>query len=122
MAKILLVDDEPAILKMYSESLNNADFEVITAASGEEGVDQAKKVKPDIILIDIMMPRLNGFDAVKELKSDPGTKIIPIYLLTNLPENASGQKPQELGVAGYLVKAEVEPGKLVEIVTEALKK
>jgi CheY-like chemotaxis protein len=116
MTKVLLIDDEPAILKMYTDSLEGADYEVITASTGEDGVNEAKKSHPDVIFLDIIMPKLNGLDALKSLKSDPETKNIPVYLLTNLPENASGGKPNELGAAGYLVKAELEPDKLVEIV------
>lgn len=120
MAKVLLIDDEPAILKMYTESLTAGGFEVETATTGETVVDLAKKNHPDIILLDIMMPKLNGLDALKALKSDPETKGIPAYLLTNLPENASGGKPTELGAAGYLVKAEIEPRDLVDKIKKTL--
>jgi two-component system alkaline phosphatase synthesis response regulator PhoP len=122
MPKILLVDDETTILKMYGDCLTTAGMEVETAKNGDEGVSKAKSGKPDLILLDIMMPSLNGLDALKELKSDPSTRNIPVYLLTNLPESASGDKPKELEANGYLVKVEIEPKKLIEIVNEALKK
>ncbi len=121
MAKVLIVDDEEAILMMYSESLKAGGHSVITAGNGEEGIESAKKNKPDLIFLDIIMPRVNGLDVLKELKADPDVKNIPVFLLTNLPEDASGGKAKELGVTGYLVKAQVEPAKLEEIVEEAVK-
>jgi CheY-like chemotaxis protein len=122
VAKILIVDDEEAILMMYSDRLKSGGNEVITASNGEEGIEVTKKEKPDLIFLDIIMPKINGLDVLKELKADPDTKNIPIFLLTNLPEDASGGKAKELGVTGYLVKAQVEPARLEEIVEETVKK
>lgn len=122
MAKVLIVDDEEAILMMYSERLKEGGHSVITASDGEEGIESAKKNKPDLIFLDIIMPKINGLDVLKELKSDPDVKNIPVFLLTNLPEDASGGKAKELGVTGYLVKAQVEPADLEKIVDEAIKK
>jgi len=122
MAKILIVDDEESILFMYSEKLKEAGHQILTACKGEEGLEIARKEKPDLIFLDIIMPKLNGLDVLKELKSDPETKNIPTFLLTNLPEDASGNKAKELGVTGYLVKAQVEPTDLEKVVEEAIKK
>lgn len=122
MAKVLIVDDEEAILMMYSDRLKASSHEVLTANNGEEGIEIAKKEKPDLIFLDIIMPKINGLDVLKQLKSDPDVKDIPVFLLTNLPEDASGGKAKELGVTGYLVKAQVEPARLEEIVEEVVKK
>lgn len=122
MSKILIVDDEEAILLMYSEKLKTAGHEILTANDGKEGLKIAQKEKPDLIFLDIIMPQVNGLDVLKELKNNPDTKDIPVFLLTNLPEDATGSKARELGVTGYLVKAQVEPAKLEEIIKEALKK
>lgn len=122
MAKVLIIDDEEAILLMYSEKLKTAGHEVLTANDGEEGLKIAQKQKPDLIFLDIIMPQVNGLDVLKELKNNPDTKDIPVFLLTNLPEDTSGDKARELGVTGYLVKAQVEPAKLEEIIKETLKK
>ena len=84
--KVLVIDDEKSILKMYSEYLTSQGFEVVTAGNGEEGIKIAKEQKPDVLLLDIIMPKFNGLDVLKSLKSDPDIKNTPIYLLTNLPE------------------------------------
>ena len=114
--KVLIVDDESGILKMYSEYLSSQGFEVITSPNGEEGVKIAKEEKPEVILLDIIMPKLNGLDVLKNIKEDPDLKNIPVYLLTNLPEECSGTKAKELGAAGYLVKAQNEPKVIVDVI------
>lgn len=122
MAKVLLIDDEAPILTMYSESIRQAGFDLIIARTGDEGINLAKKEHPNLILLDIIMPKVNGLDALTQIKSDSDLKDIPVYLLTNLPESASGNKPSELGADGYLVKASVEPDELVKIIKKALEK
>jgi len=116
--KVLIVDDESGILKMYSEYLSTQGFEVLTASNGEEGIKTAKEKKPDVILLDIIMPKLNGLDVLKNLKQDPDLKNIPVYLLTNLPEECSGDKAKELGANGYLVKAESEPKVIADVIKD----
>lgn len=120
--KVLLIDDEPAVLKMYSIALADAGHEVVTAATGAEGIEQAVATKPDIILLDIIMPIMNGFDVLADLKKDPATQTIPVILLTNLPETTSGEKAKQLGAASYLVKAEVEPRELTQLLEHHAKK
>jgi len=112
MAKILIIDDEKPILNMYKESLNK--YQVLTAKNGQEGLDMAEKETPDLILLDIIMPEINGLDVLSKLKSDKNTASIPIVILTNLPEEASKEKATQLGATDYLVKAENEPDKLAE--------
>lgn len=111
--KILIIDDEKALLTMYEDKMKTEGFEVVTAADGEEGLQKAIDTKPDVILLDIIMPKVNGLDVLKNFKSNEATKHVPVYLLTNIPE-VSAEKGKELGAAGYLFKAETEPGKLVE--------
>lgn len=110
--KILIIDDEKLLLDLYHDILVENGFEVIMTSNCKEGLELAKKEIPDVILLDILMPEINGFDAAKILKSDDLTKNIPIYLLTNLPEESSYDKAKELGVAGYMMKAMTEPSKL----------
>ena len=116
MQKVLIIDDETGILKMYQEYLKTSGFEVITASNGQEGLKVAKENKPDVILLDIIMPKLNGLDVLKTIKSDPDIKNTPVYLLTNLPEECSGDKAKELGAAGYLVKAQSEPKVIADVI------
>lgn len=112
--KVLIIDDEQSILTMYGDRLKQEGFEVLTAPEGQAGIDMAGKEKPDVVLLDIIMPQLNGLDVLKILKEKPETKNIPVFLLTNLPQEASGEKAKQLGAYGYLVKAEYEPRTVVD--------
>ncbi len=120
MAKVLLIDDESAILEMYKVKLEQEGYAVLTALNGEDGIDMAKKERPDIILLDIIMPRLNGFDVLKMLKEASETKTIPVFMTTNLPEHMSGEKARQLGAVNYLVKAEYEPGMMADVLKRYL--
>ena len=112
--KILIIDDEQLLLDLYHDILVESGFEVIMSRSGKEGIDLAIEQKPDVVLLDILMPEMNGFDVARELKNNDTTKNIPIYLLTNLPQESSSEKANELGVAGYMMKAMTEPAELAE--------
>jgi len=120
MAKILIVDDEKPILRMYSEALTGHD--IILAENGDEGLKMASKEQPDIILLDIIMPQVNGLDVLEKLKNDRDTSGIPVIILTNLPEEASADKAKALGAVAYYVKAQYDPEKLAEIVNKTLGK
>jgi len=120
--KVLIIDDEKSILKMYEEYLKTAGMEVLTVTDGQTGIGTAKAQKPDVILLDIIMPKFNGLDVLNKMKSDPDIKDIPIFLLTNLPAECSGEKAKELGAAGYLVKAEYEPKMVVDVIRGAVAK
>lgn len=87
MAKILVVDDEPDMVEMIKTALEGASHRVITAYNGQEGLDKARKEKPDAIILDIMMPVKDGFVACKELKEDPGLQNIPVLILTAVSEH-----------------------------------
>jgi two-component system alkaline phosphatase synthesis response regulator PhoP len=87
MAKILVVDDEPDLVEMMKTALEGASHQVITAYNGQEGLNQARKEKPDAIILDIMMPVKDGFAACKELKEDPALQSIPVLILTGVSEH-----------------------------------
>jgi len=87
MAKILVVDDEPDLVEMMKIALEGASHQVITAYNGQEGLNQARKEKPDAIILDIMMPVKDGFAACKELKEDPALQSIPVLILTGVSEH-----------------------------------
>lgn len=105
MKKILFVEDDQSLQKIYSEALSSKDIETIRAVTGKEGLDMAIKNQPDVILLDIMLPGgLNGFDVLTELKKDPKTQAIPVLVLTNL--DSERQTAMDLGAVDYAVKAE----------------
>ena len=97
MKKILIVDDEQDILKVVKFRLIKAGYDVITASNGQEGLDTARAIKPDLLLLDLSMPLLNGDEVCKRLKADPATKHIPIILMT---ASSKGVKDENIFMAG----------------------
>ncbi len=118
--KVLIIDDEKGVLKMYSEYLQVGGVTPLSATDGGTGIKIAREQKPDVILLDILMPRYNGLDVLKDIKADNELKDIPVFLLTNLPPESSGDKAKSLGAAGYLVKAQYEPKMILDIVKGAM--
>jgi two-component system alkaline phosphatase synthesis response regulator PhoP len=90
--KILVVDDEPDVVDMLRMMLENASYEVVSAYDGKEGIEKAKEEKPDAIVLDLMMPGMDGFEACKEMKNDPELKAIPVLVLTAISRHFSDTK------------------------------
>jgi DNA-binding response OmpR family regulator len=111
--RILLVEDEEMLSNMYQVKFQNDGFILIKANNGEEGLQMADKEKPDFILLDVIMPKMDGFTVLKKLKENPNTKNIPVLLLTNLGQDEDVKKGNELGAVGYLVKANITPSEVV---------
>lgn len=118
--KVLLVEDEAALVDMYTLKFSQAGFDLMVAGNGEAGLELAKKNLPRVILLDVILPGMDGFAILKALRADPTTTAIPVLLLTNLGQDADLQKGRELGAADYLVKANFTPGEVVERVKAAL--
>src|SRR3989338_995224 len=121
MAKILVVEDDMNLQRTLIEYLKKENFETLGASNGEDGVILAKKEKPDLILLDIVLPRKNGYEVIKELKSDDNTLKIPIVLLTNLGSYSDVGKALNLGATTYLVKADYKLEEVVAKIKEILK-
>src|SRR5260221_13540156 len=102
--KILLVDDSSTVLMMERMILAAERFEIVTAANGQEGYDRAKAEQPDLILMDMVMPRMNGIDAVKALRGDEATKHIPIIMVTTRGEAESMELGFSSGCNDYVTK------------------
>ena len=103
--RILLIEDDPDIQKMVRLSLKyQGGHEVLVASGGREGLDKAAQENPDLILLDVMMPEMDGYETIKALKSQPGTRHIPVIFLSARAQQAEIQKGRELGASGYLVK------------------
>lgn len=117
---VLLVDDDVTLADMYSERLKAAGYEVVRAMNGEEGLEEVKAHKPDIILLDIMMPIVNGLDVLKQLKADPATEHIPVILLTALIQELDKVKAISSGAAEYYVKSGTVPGDLIKHIDDIL--
>ena len=121
MAKVLIIEDDQFLSKMYLKKLGLAGFQVDCAYDGEEGLAKMKSVKPDFVIMDIMMPKLNGLDAISRAKADEEIKNIPILVLTNLANADDSSLAIEKGAAGYLIKSDFTPGEIVEKIKELLK-
>jgi len=119
--QILIVEDDPLISRMYAHKMEADGYDAVVAANGEEALAFIRKQKPDLIMLDVMMPRMNGVETLKALKSDVKTKNIPVIILTNLGDNPDDiKKAKELGALDYLVKAHVPLKKLAGIISEAI--
>jgi two-component system alkaline phosphatase synthesis response regulator PhoP len=111
--KILVVDDEVYILHILDFSLGAEGYEVLTAADGDEAIRMARTEKPDLIVLDIMMPKVDGFEACRRLKADPETSAIPVILLTAKGREVDRQMGMEVGADDYIVKP-FSPTRLIE--------
>jgi DNA-binding response OmpR family regulator len=111
--KILIVEDEEILLTALAEELKQEGFDAIGAKDGEEGVAKAASEKPDLILLDLVMPKLDGIGALKQMKEKPEIKDIPVVILTNLSDYDKVSDALSLGAMDYLVKANYRLEELV---------
>jgi len=111
---ILIVEDDPVLLKMYTEKFSFEGFKVLNAKDGEEALTMALAEPIDIILLDIMLPRMSGTDFLEKFRESTKGKNLPVVALTNLAEDTERQKAMKLGVKEYLVKAMQTPEQVVE--------
>jgi len=118
--KILIIEDEPGLLEMYQLYFERAGFEVLSADNGRPGLEIAKSEKPDLILLDILMPDLNGWQVIKKLKGDVQTNQIPILVFSNLGQAEEIQKGLNLGADDYIVKTDLTPKELLAKVERML--
>ncbi|MFA7253721.1 MAG: response regulator [Patescibacteria group bacterium] len=121
-AKILLVDDDLTLHEMYAERLRAEGYVIVSAYDGEEALDKANSEMPDLILLDIMMPKLNGIDVMKKLREDEKTSGIPIILLTALIQEVNKVKAMMQEYDGYLIKSEIMPADVIKAIESSLSK
>jgi two-component system alkaline phosphatase synthesis response regulator PhoP len=112
--KILVVDDEDSVREIYRHEFVNNGYTVVVAQDGEEGLLKAGEEQPDIMLLDIMLPKMSGIEVLRALKENELTKKIPVLLLTNLGEETIIKEGFELGADGYLLKVSYTPSQVVD--------
>jgi len=117
---ILITEDDPLMSRMYQKIFSFEGFQVEMAADGQEGLDKARELKPTMILLDVMMPKLNGLQVLEKLKADPETKAIPVVMLTNLAGQQDAESALAKGAIKYIVKSEYEPKQVADMVKELL--
>lgn len=120
MTKVLIIDDSPTVLKIMSTSLFAQGFAVKTAASGTEGLEAAREQMPDVIVLDIHLPDINGLDVLQKLKEHPDLKDAPVLLLTGQDDMTNAQKGMELGASGFLGKHATSPKVLGQKIRDVL--
>jgi DNA-binding response OmpR family regulator len=118
--RILLVEDDRFLRRACEASLRQRGFTVLTAADGEEGLRRAREEAPDLVLLDLLMPRLGGLEVLRALRADERTRAMPVLILSNSSREQDVAEIERLGVSGYLVKANLSLQALAERVTAVL--
>ncbi|MBI4039207.1 response regulator [Candidatus Daviesbacteria bacterium] len=112
--KILLVEDDTSLSQLYKVELELKGYQVIIAADGQEGLDLAAKEKPDLVLLDVMMPKLNGLEALKRLKDNPETESIPVVVITNFGQEDIIKGAFDAGASDLVLKYQITPAELAD--------
>ncbi len=113
-AKVLIIEDDIYISRMYQLKLSLDGIKVELADNGKAGLEKVEDFRPDVILLDILMPEMDGFEVLKSLKSDPKNQDIPVLIMSNYGQEEDIKKGLELGAVGYLVKSQYTPSTVVD--------
>ena len=122
MTKIAIIEDDSAIHQMYRMKFENEGFDVQLAGDGRTGVELVKTFRPDLVLLDMQMPEVDGLAALRQIRKEEWGKNTPVIILTNLGIEESPKELQSLGISGYIVKADLTPRQVVARVKETLAK
>lgn len=118
--KILIIEDEKALMNVMRIKLESENYEVLTALGGEEGIKVIQEKMPDLVLLDIIMPEMDGFEVLEKLKVNEETKDIPVIVLSNSGREEEIEKGRKLGAVDYLIKAQLSLEEMVEKVKKYL--
>lgn len=118
--KVLLVDDEQSITDIFGQVLTKAGYELVTAGNGKDALTKAAETKPDVILLDQILPDISGNDVLKALKTDDATKNIPVAMLSNYSDDNMMKAAINQGATDYILKYQIEPNDLIEKVKQVL--
>jgi DNA-binding response OmpR family regulator len=119
--KILIVEDDKFLRELIVRKLEKEEYNVVEALDGEEGVRKIKEEKPDLVLLDLILPGIDGFEVLAKIKEDPLVEGIPVIILSNLGQREDVERGLKLGAVDYLVKAKFTPGEIVEKIKNNLK-
>lgn len=119
---ILIIEDDKFLRELISRKLINEAFKIEEAIDGEEGLKKLQEIKPDLILLDLILPGLDGFEVLERIKDNPSTSIIPVLILSNLGQKDEIERGLKLGAVDFLVKAHFTPEEIVNKVKEILSK
>ena len=122
MKKVLIIDDDEVLRDLLEKKLTRNDYEVQTAEDGEKGLKKIRKDKPDLVLLDIIMPNMGGFDVLKEMNEDEDLKSIPVVIVSNSGQPVEIDKAKEMGVKDWVVKTEFDPEEVLKKVVDQIGK
>jgi len=120
--KVAIIEDDAMINQMYRVKFELAGYEVAVAENGRDGIELVKEMRPDVILLDLMMPEMNGDEALEHIRKMPEYSQTPVAVLTNLGFEEAPKRLSKLGVAQFIVKADTTPSRVVDLVSTMLKK
>jgi len=120
MSQILLIEDDKFLRELIIQKLGREGFEVAEAPEGERGLSKMKEERPDLVLLDLILPGIDGFEVLSRMKKDPVLASIPVIILSNLGQRDDVQKGIDLGAEDYLIKAHFTPGEIVEKIKATL--
>ena len=121
MAKIIIVEDDKFLRDLITQKVLKEGYLVVEAVNGEEGVAKAKEEKPDLMLLDLILPGIDGFEVLRQVKENPETSSIPVIILSNLGQKDDVERGMKLGAADYLIKAHFTPGEILTKIKSILK-
>ena len=118
---ILIIEDDKFLRELISQKLTKEGFPISEAIDGEEGIKKIKEEKPGLILLDLILPGIDGFEVLSQMKEDPSVSSIPVIILSNLGQKEDVEKGLKLGAVDYLIKAHFTPGEIIEKIKAVLK-
>lgn len=118
--KILIIEDEEILIDVLQKRIKQEGYDVFLARDGEEGIEKIKEVKPDLILLDIIMPKKNGFEVLEEMKKDQNIANIPVIIISNSGQSVEIDRAFDMGIKDYLVKTQFDPAEVIEKITKQL--
>ena len=121
MPKILLVEDDDFLRELIVKKLNQENYEVSEAVDGEEAVKKVKEIVPDLVLLDLILPGMDGFKVLSQIKEDSALTHIPVIILSNLGQREDVEKALKLGAADYMIKAHFTPNEIIKKIKIFLK-
>ena len=122
LSKLVLADDEQYIAIAYNDGLTRAGFEVVVVNDGAEALAAIQREKPDMVLLDVIMPKMNGFEVLRAVKADPELKKIPVVILSNLSQATDEAEARGLGAADFVVKSDYSIKQLIARITKLIPK
>lgn len=121
MSKILIIEDDKFLRELIARKLTTENFETLEAVDGENGLKMLKEGKPDLVLLDLILPGIDGFEVLSKMKNDPTLAQVPVIILSNLGQREDVERGLKLGAVDYLVKAHFTPNEIIEKVKGVLK-